>query len=48
MKKVAQELAKTLKNYEEFVAKKQIEPDNSELMKCLCNKRGIPQVGVSC
>ena len=35
--KVAQELAKKLRNYKEFVAKKQIEPDNWELMNCFCN-----------
>ena len=34
-KKVAQELAKKLNNCEEFVAKKQIEQDNSEFMNCL-------------
>ena len=38
---VAQELAKKLSNHEEFVAKKQIEPDTRELMNCLCNRRGI-------
>ena len=47
-KKVAQEIAKRLKTCEEFVAKKQIEPDNWDLMKCLCNKRGILRLWVNC
>ena len=36
-----QEIAKKLKNCEEFVAKEQIEQDKQELMNCLCIKRGI-------
>ena len=44
MKEVAQELAKKLKNYEECVAKKQIEPDNLKMMNCPCNKRWIPRM----
>ena len=40
-KKVAQEIANKLRNFEESVAKKQIEPDNWELMNCLCYRRGI-------
>ena len=39
--KVAREIAQKLKNCEEFVVKKQIGPDNEELMNCLCNKRGV-------
>ena len=39
--RVAREVAKKLKNYEEFVAKKQIEQDKQELMNYLCSKRGI-------
>ena len=35
-------IAKTFTNYEEFVAKKNIEPDNFELMNCVSKKkRGI-------
>ena len=37
-----------LRNYEESVAKKQIEPDKQELMNCLCNRReGILPLRVS-
>ena len=38
---VAQEIANKLRDYEELVAKKQIEQDNQELMSCVCIKRGI-------
>ena len=38
---VAQEIANKLRNYEESVAKKQIETDMRELMNCPCNRRGI-------
>ena len=41
-KKIAQELARQLKNNEEFVAKKQIEQDNLEFMNYLCSRKGIP------
>ena len=39
--KIMQEIAKKLKNWEEFVVKKQIEQDKQEVMNCLCIKRGI-------
>ena len=39
--KINQKIAKKLKNWEEFVAKKQIEQDKQELMNCPCIKRGI-------
>ena len=39
--KIQQKIAKKLKNWEEFVAKKQIEQDKQELMNCPCIKRGI-------
>ena len=40
-KKIAHKFAKKLKNYEESVAKKQIEPDNQGFMNCLCSRRGM-------
>ena len=39
---------KTLKNWEEFVAKKQIKLDQQELINWLCIKRGILRLWVSC
>ena len=37
-KTIMQDIAKKLKNWEELVAKKQIEQDKQELMNCLCIK----------
>ena len=39
-----QGLRKKLKNCEEFVAKRQIEPDSCGSMNCLCNKRRGPTI----
>ena len=47
-KRVAQEIAKKLRSYEESVAKKQTEPDIWELMSCLCIKREIPWLWFNC
>ena len=41
-KKIMQEIAKKLKNWEEFAAKNHIEQDKQELRNCLCFKRGNP------
>ena len=46
-KNIVQEIAKKLRNHEESVAKKQIEPDNGELMSCLCNRRGTLRMWVT-
>ena len=42
--RATQGLRKKLKNCEEFVAKRQIEPDSCGSMKCLCNKRRGPTI----
>ena len=44
---VKQTIAKKFKNWEEFVAKKQIELDKQEFVNCLCIKRGILRLWVS-
>ena len=36
-----QEIAKKLKNWEEYVAKKLSKRDKEEVQSCLCNKEGI-------
>ena len=46
--KIKQKIAKKFKNWEEFVAKKQIELDKQVLMNCLCIKRWILQLWVGC
>ena len=46
--KIKQKIAKKLKNWGEFVAKKQIERDKQELMSCQCIKRGILRLWVNC
>ena len=46
--KIKQKIAKKLKNWEEFVAKKQIEQDQQGLMICLCIKSGILRLWVNC
>ena len=46
--RIKQGIAKTLKNWGEFVAKKQIERDKQELMNCLCIMRGILRLWVNC
>ena len=42
-----QKIAKKLKNWEEFVAKKQIEHDKQKLTNCPCIKRGILRLWAS-
>ena len=44
---IKQKLAKKLKNWEEFVARKLIEQDKQELMNCLCIKRWILRLWVN-
>ena len=46
-KTIMQEIAKKLKNWEELIAKKQIEQDKQALMNCLCIKRGILRLWVN-
>ena len=46
--KIKQKIAKKFRNWEEFVAKKQIELDKQVLMNCLCIKRWILQLWVGC
>ena len=46
--KIMQQIAKKLKNWEEIVAKKQIEQDKQELMSCVCINRGIPRQCLNC
>ena len=46
--KIMQEVAMKLKNWEEFVAKNQIEQDKQELMNCLRIKRRILRQWVNC
>ena len=46
-KTIMQETAKKLKNWEELIAKKQIEQDKQALMNCLCIKRGILRLWVN-
>ena len=41
-------IAEKLKNWEEFVAKKQIEQHKQELMNCLCINRGILRLWGNC
>ena len=44
---IKQKIANKQKNWEELVAKKQIELDKQEFMNCLCIKRGILRLWVS-